>query len=219
MMSNVIEGNFNKKMKSKSKLSCAMCGLVKDDNPDVPFIVSGDFHVCGNCIHDSHEILKDYYRSSDLDSSFKKKTPSKIVEFVNQYVIGQDDAKRTLALAIYNHYKRMSNPVYDDVELQKSNILMVGPSGSGKTHLIQTIARCLDIPFAIADATSLSATGWVGDDVETILQRLIQSADGDVEKAKYGIVYLDEVDKIAKKVNRSKPHQRPSRRRRPTRSS
>lgn len=206
-MNNVIEGNFQKNMKTKKQISCSMCGAVKAEDDNVPFITTGNFSICGNCVHDSHELLKDYYLSSNLNTSFKKRTPSKIVDFVNQYVIGQDAAKRTLALAIYNHYKRMGNPVYDDVEIQKSNILMIGPSGTGKTHLAKTIARYLDIPFTIADATSLSATGWVGDDVETILQRLIQAADGDIEKAKYGIIYIDEFDKIAKKsvgVNHTK---------------
>lgn len=191
-MNNVIEGNFQKNMKNKKQINCSMCGAVKAEDDNVPFITTGNFSICGNCVHDSNELLKDYYLSSNLNTSFKKRTPSKIVEFVNQYVIGQDAAKRTLALAIYNHYKRMGNPVYDDVEIQKSNILMIGPSGTGKTHLAKTIARYLDIPFTIADATSLSATGWVGDDVETILQRLIQAADGDIEKAKYGIIYIDE---------------------------
>lgn len=197
IMNNVIEGNFKKNMKKTESIVCSMCGAEKTD--ELPFISNSDFSICGNCVSDSYNLLKDYTLNLSTDKKFTKKTPSKIVEFLDQYVIGQNDAKKVLALAIYNHYKRMHNPVYDDVEIQKSNILMIGPSGTGKTLLIQTIARFLDIPFAIADATSLSATGWVGDDVETILQRLIQAADGDVEKARYGIIYIDEFDKIAKK--------------------
>lgn len=190
IMNNVIEGNFKKNMKKTESIVCSMCGAEK--TVELPFISNSDFSICGNCVSDSYNLLKDYALNLSTDKKFTKKTPSKIVEFLDQYVIGQNDAKKVLALAIYNHYKRMHNPVYDDVEIQKSNILMIGPSGTGKTLLIQTIARFLDIPFAIADATSLSATGWVGDDVETILQRLIQAADGDVEKARYGIIYIDE---------------------------
>lgn len=191
----------------KEEISCSMCGAVKTETN--PIVSNGTFSICGNCINTSHELIKDLWHP-EANGDFGKKTPSKIVEFVNQYVIGQDSAKKTLALAIYNHYKRMSNTTFDNVELQKSNILMIGPSGVGKTYLIQSIARFLDIPFAIADATSLSSTGFIGEDCESMLHTLIQSANGDVEKAKYGIVYIDELDKTAKRTMGSSSNKDPS---------
>ena len=125
--------------------------------------------------------------------------PKQIKEFLDDYVIGQDDAKKVLAVAVYNHYKRIMSQADLDVELQKSNILMLGPTGSGKTFLAQNLARLLNVPFAIADATTLTEAGYVGEDVENILLKLIQAADYDVEKAQYGIIYIDEIDKITKK--------------------
>lgn len=179
-----------------TNIACDFCGNTTEEN-NIPVVNIGGHHICGHCINDCYDMIKE--TPVPLSQDVKARTPSKIVEFVSQYVIGQDKAKTTLALAIYNHYKRMNIPAHMDVEIQKSNILLIGPSGSGKTLLAQTIARFLDIPFAIADATSLSATGWVGDDVETILQRLIQAAGGDVKKAEFGIVLIDELDKTAKK--------------------
>lgn len=126
-------------------------------------------------------------------------TPREIVNFLNEYVVGQDDAKETLAVAVSNHYKRLRHPKHNGVELSKSNVLMIGPTGTGKTLLAQTVARLLDVPFTMCDATSLTQAGYVGDDVETILQRLVMAADGDVEKAQRGIVFIDEIDKIAKR--------------------
>ncbi len=196
-MSNVIKGDFSKKMDNKKPLECSMCGITQPTDKSLPFISAGTTHICGNCIEESRVLLRDYYREHAVIDG--KKTPSKIVEFVDQYVIGQESAKKTLALAIYNHFKRINNKVVDDVELQKSNVMLIGPSGSGKTHLVQTIARFLDIPFTIADATTLTESGYVGNDVESIFQNLLHAANGDVEKAQHGIVVVDEIDKIAKK--------------------
>ena len=196
-MSNVIKGDFSKKMDNKKPLECSMCGITQPTDNSLPFISAGTTHICGNCIEESRVLLRDYYRAHAVIDG--KKTPSKIVEFVDQYVIGQESAKKTLALAIYNHFKRINNKVVDDVELQKSNVMLIGPSGSGKTHLVQTIARFLDIPFTIADATTLTESGYVGNDVESIFQNLLHAANGDVEKAQHGIVVVDEIDKIAKK--------------------
>ena len=138
--------------------------------------------------------------SSDLDGmNINLLKPKQIKEFLDDYVIGQDDAKKVLAVAVYNHYKRIMSQADLDVELQKSNILMLGPTGSGKTFLAQNLARLLNVPFAIADATTLTEAGYVGEDVENILLKLIQAADYDVEKAQYGIIYIDEIDKITKK--------------------
>lgn len=184
-------------MDNKKPLECSMCGITQPTDKSLPFISAGTTHICGNCIEESRVLLRDYYRAHAVIDG--KKTPSKIVEFVDQYVIGQDSAKKTLALAIYNHFKRINNKVVDDVELQKSNVMLIGPSGSGKTHLVQTIARFLDIPFTIADATTLTESGYVGNDVESIFQNLLHAANGDVEKAQHGIVVVDEIDKIAKK--------------------
>lgn len=177
------------------KPSCCWCGISHKDA--TAMLGVGDKTICGACIAHAWDHIKDEIPTAvAIDGN---KTPSKIVEFVNQYVIGQNEAKRTLALAIYNHYKRINNPLFGDVEIQKSNILLIGPSGTGKTLLLKSIARFLDVPFAVADATALSATGYVGEDVSSILNTLVQNADGNIEKAARGIIYLDEVDKIAKK--------------------
>lgn len=197
-MGDVIHGDFNKKMKYEDKIQCVLCGLEKAvGDGSIPFISSDNTHICGNCVEESYVLLKDYFQADAVIDS--KKTPSKIVEFVSQYVIGQDNAKKTLALAIYNHFKRINNKKFDDVEIQKSNVLLIGPSGSGKTLLVQTIAKFLDIPFTIADATTLTESGYVGNDVESIFQSLLHAANNDIEKAQHGIVVIDEIDKIAKK--------------------
>ena len=193
-MNNVISGKFGGE--KKNPLVCSMCGQKEKD--DVPIISNQVFHICGDCIRLCNELIEEPIEK--VQGDFSKKTPSKIVEFVNQYVVGQDGAKKTLALAIYNHYKRINNPKYNDVELQKSNILMIGSSGTGKTLLAQSIARFLDIPFVIADATSMSSTGFVGSDAESMLHALIQNANGDISKAEKGIIFIDEIDKTAKKT-------------------
>lgn len=195
-MSNVIHGNFGKpETESAKPLKCSFCGEFEMDG--VPMISNQEIHICGNCVNLCSSMIAD--TPVKLTGDFTKKTPSKIVEFVNQYVVGQDDAKKTLALAIYNHFKRIENNIPNGVEIQKSNILMIGPSGCGKTHLVQSIAKFLDIPLAISDATTLTESGYIGDDVESMLHSLIQNAGGDVKKAEHGIIFIDEVDKIAKR--------------------
>lgn len=195
-MSNVIQGNFgNPEVESAKPLTCSFCGEIETDG--APMVSNRQVNICGNCINLCSGMIAD--TPVKMTGDFTKKTPSKIVEFVNQYVVGQDDAKRTLALAIYNHFKRIENTNPYGVEIQKSNILMIGPSGCGKTHLVQSIAKFLDIPLAISDATTLTESGYIGDDVESMLHSLIQNADGDVKKAERGIIFIDEVDKIAKR--------------------
>lgn len=153
------------------------------------------FSVIGGIVEEVEDVAGD---SGDIKDLLKKYTPSKIVQFLDTYIIGQESAKKSLAVAVYNHYKRL-NYTNKEIDIKKSNILLIGPTGSGKTLLAQSIAKLLDVPCVIADATSLTEAGYVGDDVETILQRLINAADGDIEKAKKGIVFIDEIDKIAKK--------------------
>jgi len=182
----------------KGQLKCSFCGKVQDQ---VKKLVAGPgVYICDECIELCNEIIEEELNEeAGLELSDIPK-PKEIKEILDQYVVGQEEAKRTLAVAVYNHYKRINlGGKVDDVELQKSNIVMVGPTGSGKTLLAQTLARLLNVPFAIADATSLTEAGYVGEDVENILLKLIQAADYDVEKAEKGIVYIDEVDKIARK--------------------
>lgn len=183
-------------MTSKKKLSCSFCG--KSQDQVIKLIAGPDVFICDECIKLCTEIVA---AEDPAKVSFDGAIPSprKIKEFLDQHIIGQEDAKRVMAVAVYNHYQRLANPTVDEVELEKSNILLLGPTGSGKTLIAQTIAKLLDVPFAIADATSLTEAGYVGDDVETIITRLVQNADGDVSKAERGIIYLDEVDKKAKR--------------------
>lgn len=179
---------------------CSFCGRTSDE---VERLIAGPgVYICNECIEVCDSILKEEHRKAEADSVkvMKLPVPQEIKKYLDQYVIGQDEAKIALSVAVYNHYKRiMSQLRNDDVEIQKSNIIMLGPTGSGKTLLAQTLARFLDVPFAISDATSLTEAGYVGEDVENILLRLIQAADYDIEKAQRGIVYIDEIDKIARK--------------------
>jgi ATP-dependent Clp protease ATP-binding subunit ClpX len=187
------------KYDDKKQLRCSFCHKTQDQ---VRKLIAGpNVYICDECIELCAEIIEeefqDYKEAGNLDNVPK---PHEIKEFLEEYVIGQDDAKKTLAVAVYNHYKRIRSDFKNqDVELQKSNILMVGPTGSGKTYMAQTLAKMLGVPFAIADATSLTEAGYVGEDVENILLRLIQAADFDIEKAEQGIIYIDEIDKIARK--------------------
>lgn len=179
---------------------CSFCGRTSDE---VERLIAGPgVYICNECIEVCDSILKEEHRKAEADSvkGMKLPVPQEIKKYLDQYVIGQDEAKIALSVAVYNHYKRiMSQLRNDDVEIQKSNIIMLGPTGSGKTLLAQTLARFLNVPFAISDATSLTEAGYVGEDVENILLRLIQAADYDIEKAQRGIVYIDEIDKIARK--------------------
>jgi len=178
-------------------LKCSFCG--KSQKQVKKLIAGPGVYICDECIDLCNEIIEEELsESSDLKFDELPK-PKEIHDFLEQYVIGQDKAKRTLSVAVYNHYKRISAPDDDEVELQKSNILLLGPTGCGKTLLAQTLARILNVPFAIADATALTEAGYVGEDVENILLKLIQAADYDVKKAETGIIYIDEVDKIARK--------------------
>ncbi|MDD4775227.1 MAG: ATP-dependent Clp protease ATP-binding subunit ClpX [Syntrophomonas sp.] len=184
----------------KGQLKCSFCGKTQDQ---VKKLVAGPgVYICDECIELCNEIIEEELAE---DIGFKMgdiPKPQEIRETLDDYVIGQDTAKKSLAVAVYNHYKRINLGMKtDDVELQKSNIMMLGPTGSGKTLLAQTLARILNVPFAIADATSLTEAGYVGEDVENILLKLIQAADYDIEKAEKGIVYIDEIDKIARKTD------------------
>ncbi|TEB07340.1 ATP-dependent Clp protease ATP-binding subunit ClpX [Pelotomaculum schinkii] len=182
----------------KGQLKCSFCGKLQDQ---VKKLVAGPgVYICDECIELCNEIIEEEL-SEDMGLELGDiPKPKEIKEILDQYVIGQESAKKSLAVAVYNHYKRINlGGKIDDVELQKSNIVMLGPTGSGKTLLAQTLARLLNVPFAIADATSLTEAGYVGEDVENILLKLIQAADYDVEKAEKGIVYIDEIDKIARK--------------------
>ncbi|WP_066311512.1 ATP-dependent protease ATP-binding subunit ClpX [Bacillus sp. FJAT-29814] len=182
----------------KGQLKCSFCGKTQDQ---VRKLVAGPgVYICDECIELCTEIVEEELGTEEEVEFKDVPKPREICEILDEYVIGQDKAKKALSVAVYNHYKRInSNSKIDDVELSKSNICMIGPTGSGKTLLAQTLARILNVPFAIADATSLTEAGYVGEDVENILLKLIQAADYDVEKAEKGIIYIDEIDKIARK--------------------
>ncbi|WP_159574262.1 ATP-dependent Clp protease ATP-binding subunit ClpX [Streptococcus halichoeri] len=181
------------------KVHCSFCGKSQDEVKKM--IAGNNVFICNECVELSQEIIKEELADEVLADLAETPKPKELLATLDQYVVGQERAKRALAVAVYNHYKRVSFPESqdEDVELQKSNILMIGPTGSGKTFLAQTLAKSLNVPFAIADATSLTEAGYVGEDVENILLKLIQAADYNVERAERGIIYVDEIDKIAKK--------------------
>lgn len=183
----------------EENLKCSFCG--KDQDQVKKLVAGSGVYICNECIELCSEILEEELAQNTSEAITELPTPKEIMDHLNEYVIGQEKAKKSLAVAVYNHYKRIQQlgPKEDDVELQKSNIALIGPTGSGKTLLAQTLAKTLNVPFAIADATSLTEAGYVGDDVENILLRLIQAADFDIDKAEKGIIYVDEIDKIARK--------------------
>ena len=189
-------------VRPEEKIRCSFCGKNQDQ---VRKMIAGTngVYICDECIELCSEILEEELGNEEEErpdfSGINLLKPKEIKEFLDDYVIGQDEAKKVLSVAVYNHYKRITSKMESDVDLQKSNILMLGPTGSGKTYLAQTLAKLLGVPFAIADATTLTEAGYVGEDVENILLKLIQAADFDVQKAQIGIIYIDEIDKITRK--------------------
>lgn len=186
---------------AKEELECSFCGRKK---PETNLLIAGlDAHICDRCIEQAHGIVLEESKqsdSSDLSAELKLRKPQQIKAFLDEYIIGQDMTKKVMSVAVYNHYKRLLQPTTkDDIDIQKSNIIMVGQTGTGKTLMAKTIAKMLNVPLAIVDATVLTEAGYVGEDVESILTRLLQAADYNLEKAEKGIVFIDEIDKIARK--------------------
>ena len=183
---------------SDTPIHCSFCGRSKED---VDVLIAGvTGHICDHCIEQADGILREEKKAAPAGAAFSLKLPKEIKEHLDTYVIGQEEAKKTISVAVYNHYKRILNPTHDsEVEIDKSNVILLGETGTGKTLLARTIARMLDVPFCIADATVLTEAGYVGEDVESVLSRLLQAADYNVEQTERGIVFSDEVDKIARK--------------------
>ena len=189
---------------SDGNIRCSFCNKTQDQ---VRKMIAGPtgtgVFICDECIDICSDIIEEEFEQDEVENTPQEINllkPAEIKAFLDDFVIGQEEAKKVLSVAVYNHYKRVTSESEDDgVELQKSNIIMVGPTGSGKTYLAQTLAKIINVPFAIADATTLTEAGYVGEDVENILLKLIQAADYDVERAQYGIIYIDEIDKITKK--------------------
>ena len=190
-------------VRPEDKIRCSFCGTSQEQVRKMIAGTGNNVFICDECIELCSEILEEELGPEGEEApdfaGINLLKPKEIKEFLDQYVVGQEEAKKVLSVSVYNHYKRITSQRESDIELQKSNILMLGPTGSGKTYLAQTLAKLLNVPFAIADATTLTEAGYVGEDVENILLKLIQAADNDVSRAEYGIVYIDEIDKITKK--------------------
>ena len=190
-------------VRPEDKIRCSFCGKSQEQVRKMIAGTGNNVFICDECIELCSEILEEELGPEGEEApdfaGINLLKPKEIKEFLDQYVVGQEEAKKVLSVSVYNHYKRITSQRESDIELQKSNILMLGPTGSGKTYLAQTLAKLLNVPFAIADATTLAEAGYVGEDVENILLKLIQAADNDVSRAEYGIVYIDEIDKITKK--------------------
>ena len=187
----------------EQKVRCSFCNKSEDQ---VRKLIAGPdgVYICDECIEICDEILEEELEDEfnmTVDEEINLLKPEEIKAFLDDYVIGQDEAKKALSVAVYNHYKRIASDVQDGVEIEKSNMLMIGPTGSGKTYLVKTLARLLDVPLAITDATSLTEAGYIGDDIESVVSKLLAAADNDVERAEHGIIFIDEIDKIAKKRN------------------